>query len=176
MDIEYLFALVAAIPVIAFFVEFLVRADITERHHIHHDTYSISIVVSRTLALVMAFMGVLGVLTSWLCHLGVYAHDPVVLLSFFAAFQVSLLTTLIAVRRYQVVTYADRLVVRPFYGRAQTIMYRDIARMSWVKHAWGGSIHDLLVQTYGGEVARIWGLLDTEQMLLRIDRYDVLDT
>ena len=47
--------LVIALPLLAWVMEFLAGAVISERHHLHHDTYSVSMVVSRTLALVMLF-------------------------------------------------------------------------------------------------------------------------
>ena len=104
--------LVIALPLLAWVMEFLAGAVISERHHLHHDTYSVSMVVSRTLALVMLFMGALGGVTGWLCHLGVFSMRPLLPLAFFVSFQVTLLLMIVAVLRYRVMAYADHMIVR----------------------------------------------------------------
>ena len=175
MEAMGLMVVVAGLPALALVVELLTRADLRERHHIDHDTYAISMVVSRTIALVMVFLGVLGTLTGWLCHLGVFAQSPAVPLAFFASALLTLLVVHYALGRYQVTAYTDRLLVRPFFGRARTVRYEDIARMGWVAPWWGSRVRDLRVETRQGECVQVWGLLDIDQILLRIDRFDVLE-
>lgn len=171
---EDLMAAVVFLPLLASIVTLLAGADLSERHHIHHDTYGVSLVVSRTLVLVMVFMGVLGGLVGWLCHIGVFNSDSLVPLAFFAAFELTLLVMLIAVVRYQVMVYDDHLTVRPAFGRTNTIAYDDIDNMEWRPSYLGPNLRDLLIRAGDGNTLRIWSLLDIEQMLLRIDRFDML--
>lgn len=168
-------ACVVILPLVALLAEMILHTDMAERHHIHHDTYSVSLVITRTTVLVMVFMGSLGVMTGWLCHLGVFATDPSVVLSFFTSFQLTLLVVHSLLGRYRVTTYSDRLTVRPFLGRTKTMRYDEIARMEWVVPAGRGLIRDLNVHAYDGRVVRLWGILDIGQMLMRIDRFDALD-
>ena len=171
---EDLMAVVIFLPLLASIVTLLAGADLSERHHIHHDTYGVSLVVSRTLILVMVFMGVLGSLVGWLCHIGVFDQDSLVPLAFFVAFEVTLLVFLVAVVRYQVMVYDDHLTVRPAFGRTNTIAYREIDNMEWHSSYLGPNLRDLTIRTRDGNEVRVWSLLDIEQMLLRIDRFDRL--
>ena len=175
MFARHLMTAVICLPMGAFLLILVVGTNLSERHHIHHDTYLISPVVSRTPLLVMGFMGVLGGLTGWLCHVGVFASDPVASLAFFVAFQLTLLIMIAAVMRYQVMAYDDRLVVRPAWGRTITLPYDDITSMGWVPSLLAPRLRDLRVHATDGKVARIWCLVDIEQVLLRIDRYEVIE-
>lgn len=167
--------LVVGLPLLALIFVLLSNPGLAERHHSHHDTYLVSPVVSRTLMLVMLFMGVLGGLTGWLCRIGVFAPEPLVPFSFFAAFQVTLLVMVAAVTRYQVMAYDDYMVVRPAFGHERTIAYDSIERMEWVISLLGPSLLDLRIRTVEGQATRIWCLIDIEQVLLRIDRYEVIE-
>ncbi len=175
MDVLVLALTVSVLPVLAFVADRVASMNLSERHHFHHDTYSISMVVLGTIGAVMAFMGVLGLLTGWLCHLGVFAADPRVPLAFFTAFQLTLLVMRQAVGRYQVMTYDDRLLVRPAFGPTQELAYDDISRMQLREPWWGGSVRDLFVETRDGGSAKVWGLIDVDQILVRIDHFDLLE-
>ena len=169
-----LMCVVVGLPLLAELVVLVSGTDISERHHLHHDTYAVSPVMSRTLVLVMVFMGVLGGLTGWLCHLGVFASDPIVPMGCFVSFQATLLLVCIAFTRYQVMLYDDYMIVRPPYGRRRTVPYADIKSMRWRKPHVGLRDRDLVIVLRGGRRIRLWGLVDVERMLLRIDRFDVL--
>ena len=162
-------------PVLAVLISMLGGSSLSERYHLHHDTYAVSLVVSRTLALVMIFMGVLGGLTGWLCGVGVFVGDPLVPLAFFTAFELTILLVLIAVTRHQVMAYDDFMIVRPACGWQREVRYDHIARMVWVPSRLGPHLRDLRIYTDDGKVVRIWYLLDIEQILLRIDRFEVLE-
>lgn len=174
LGFKQLLIAVIALPLCALVIVMLSGTPISERHHLHHDTYSVSLVVSRTFVLVMVFMGVVGGLVGWLCHLGVFSADPLVPLAFFLSFQLMLLLMLAAVMRYQVMAYDDELLVRPPFGRTKTIPYGRIDRMEWIPSFLGPHLHDLRITTTRGVTARIWCLLDIEQILLRIDRFDTM--
>ena len=167
--------LVVGIPLVASLFELVTGTEISERHHVHHDTYSVSRVVPRTMLLVMVFMGVLGGLTNWLCQIGVYSADPSIPMGFFVAFQLTMLVMLVGISRCQAMTYNDRMIVRPMYGRMRTLAYRDITRIERRTTLVAPHFQDLRIHVASGDKVRVSGLLDTEQMLLRIDRFDALD-
>ena len=172
---DHLLMVVVGIPLFAGILMLLAATDLSERHHLHHDTYSISQAMPNTLVLVMVFMGVLGALTGWLCHLGVFGSDPIVPLGFFASFQMALLFAFFGVIRCRVMAYDDRMVVRPWIGRSKQVAYKDIVRMVRSLSLLSPHFHDLRVYTASGDRVRVSGLLDVEQMLVRIDRFDVLE-
>lgn len=172
---EFLITVVVLLPLVGVVACALAGSGISERHHAHHDTYAVSLVVSHTLLLVMTFMGVLGGLTAWLCHIGVFTSDALVPLAFFTAFQVTLLLILIMTVRYRVVAYDDRLTVFPPLGRRRTISYDSIDHMEWVRSFFAPHFHDLCIYTKERRVVRIWYLLDIGQMLLRVDRFELME-
>ncbi|MBP3892702.1 MAG: hypothetical protein J6D34_01515 [Atopobiaceae bacterium] len=172
-DVHMLMAVIV-IPLLAASIEMLAGTRISERHHVHHDTYAVSLVVPRTLVLVMVFMGALGAAVGWLCHVGVFASDPSVPLAFFIMFQMTLFIMVIGAMRYQVMAYGDLMVVRPAYGFTRTIRYDQIDCMTWTSSFLTPRMRDVRVHSLQGDTVRLWSLLDIEQILLRIDRYDVL--
>ena len=168
--------LIMVVPVLAVLLELVTRFDIVERHHIHHDTYAVSLVVTRTIMLVNGFMGVLGLLVSWLCRVGIYGQvEPVLTMSFFLSFELALLIAQSVVGRYQVVTYEDHLTVTPFVGATRSMRYADITQMRYRQRFPGGFVTDLHLTAKDGSHVSIWGILDIDQMLLRIDRFEVLE-
>ena len=173
IDLQMLTA-VLVIPLLAASVEMLTGTRISERHHVHHDTYTVSLVVPRTLVLVMVFMGALGGVVGWLCHLGVFTSDPSVPLAFFIMFQVTLFFMAIGAMRYQVMAYDDMMVVRPAYGFTRTIYYDQIDSMAWVSSFLTPRMRDVRIRSKLGDSVRLWSLIDIEQILLRIDRYDAI--
>ncbi len=166
---------VAIPPLVAGLMAMLSNESLAERHHMHHDTYAISPVVSRSLILVMIFMAVLGCLSGWLSQLGVFATDPEVPLWFFASFEVSLFMAVIAIFRYRVMAYGDRLLIRPVVGRTRTVFYESIRRMWRTPSTVAEGMHDLMLEDRDGTTLCVSGMLDIEQILLRINRFDVLE-
>ena len=171
---QCLFVIVVAIPLVAVVLCLLAGSSMAERLHSHHNTYSISLVVSRALTLVMVFMGVLGGLTSWLCRLGVFSQSHLLPLSFCIAFELTILIMVMAVLRYQVMSYEDRITVRGPFVSTRTIRYADIDRMEWRWSYLGPHLRDLWIHASDGTKTRIWCLVDVERLLLQIDRFDVL--
>jgi hypothetical protein len=162
-------------PVVAALMAMLSGESLAERHHLHHDTYAVSQVASRSLMLVMVFMAVLGCLSGWLSQLGVFATDPRVPLWFFVSFEVSLLVAVIALSRYRVMAYSDRMVIKPAFGRTHTIFYRNIRHMRRTPSTMAEGMYDLMIEDQDGTVLGISGMLDIERILMRINRFDVLD-
>jgi len=167
-------ALMIVLPVLAATGQHLADRGLSERHHRHHDTYVAASVLTRTLIVVMVFMAVLGLALTWLCSLGVFEASTVVLGSFFSSFVVTMFLLWLLMRRYSVVTYDDRMVVTPILGRQRTIAYRDITSMEWHRALLGGR-QDVRVFSKGQRrPSTIRGILDVQQILMRINRFDVL--
>ena len=165
----------AVAPLVSVVTEWVVGRRLTERHHSTHDTYVISTALTGALSLAMQFMGLLGILLGWLCHLGVFAADETTMLGFFASFVVAMFVMWWALRRYRVSAYEDYLEVTPFVGRMRTVRYADIEAMRWSR-GWTISSNRSIIIYVGGEVAAVLaGTFDLDQILLRINRNDVLE-
>lgn len=167
-------AVVVVVPVLSVGLELTGGSNISERHHSHHDTYVASSASMRALVVGMVFMGGVGLILAWLCGVGVFDAHPNVVLGFFSSFLAVCFALWFAMRRYRVVTYDDYMVVTPFVGRTVRISYDQITSMRWHRSwIWAGPPSvDVLVG--GRRVAYLWGGLDTDEILMRIDRYDVL--
>lgn len=170
----FLSAIAVGMPLLSIFIELAGSAGISERHHSHHDTFVISSALTRSVVLSMVFMGVTGLLLTWLCALSVFRADPTVVLSFFSSFIFVAFFMWLIMRRYRVSLYDDFMDVRPFFGGMRSVNYADIESMEWAGVRVGTGYRDLVVYEDGDVFTRIPGVLDIEQILLRIDRYDVL--
>lgn len=171
-----LLALMAGVPVVAAVIEWSGDLGISERHHSHHDTYVVSSAFTRALVFAMIFMGSMGLIFCWLCTVGVFAASVEVIAGFFAAFLVVMFAMWFLMRRYKVVTYDDRMEVTPFVGPERVIRYRDITSMTWANHWTMGEVPSVHVMVGGRYAAMIWSAIDVEQILQRINRYDVLES
>lgn len=167
----------AGIPIVASILEWALAARTAERHHGHHDTYIVASSLSRAMVIAMVFMGFMGLFFALLSTNGVFetAVDVRVILGFFAAFLVVLMLIWLALRRYQVKLYDDRLEVTPFLGPSKTIAYADIDRLAWSGIRAGTGYQNLSVYVGNRHVATLLGILDMDQILMRINRFDVLD-
>ena len=162
------------IPVLAALIETMGGVGIAERHHSHHDTYVVETSFSRALVIAMFFMGIVGIVLSWLCTMGVFIASPLVVITFFVAFLVVMFSMWICMRRYRVATYEEYMDITPFVGGNIHVVYRDIERMEWYGPRSGTGYRNLMVYVDGRPVGMLWGILDLEQILMRVDRYDVL--
>ena len=174
---ELLIAAVAGIPLVAVIIEWAAAAHTAERHHSHHDTYVVASSLLRAMVISMVFMGLMGLFLAWLCRDGVFgdAVDVRVVLGFFAAFLVVLMLIWLALHRYRVMLYDDSMTVRPFLGADRTVAYADIERLAWTGIRAGTGYQNLSVYSGGKRVAILLGILDIDQILMRINRFDVLD-
>lgn len=167
--------LCALVPLVAAVSEWFISSGISERHHSHHETYVTPRAMTSVLVIVMVFMGLLGILLSWLCRLGVFVADETAMISFFAAFDVVMFVMWAAMRRYRVSTYDDHMVVTPFLGKSKTIRYADIDRLQWLPPTLLTRGHSLAVVAKGKVQAVLNSSFDLDQILLRINRNDVLE-
>lgn len=174
MDLLIMVAVVVAIPLAASLVDVTGGSGISERHHSHHDTYGISNALLRALLIAMIFMSGVGLILTWLCQVGVFDARPSVVLGFFESFLIVCFVLWLCMRRYRVVTYDSYMVVTPFVGSPIRIDYDRISALRWrLSWMWTAS-RGIEVFVGGKRVAFLWGALDTEEILMRIDRYDVL--
>jgi hypothetical protein len=170
-------AIMFVAPLVALAMQLKDGAGMAERHHRHHDSYAASPNFLRALVVVMLFMSVLGILLAWLCRLGVYSANDLVLLSFFASFVLVTFVLWACVRRYRVVTYADYMDVTPPLGMPVKVAYNDIERIERAPAPVLSGQSDVRLYV-GGDVPRVirlWGMVDVEQVLLRVNRFEVLD-
>lgn len=167
--------LAAGVPLLAIVLVWLGDAQIAERHHSHHDTYVVAGTMLWVFVFAMVFMGALGVLLGWLCLVGVFTADASVVLGFFDAFLgVSFLLWLV-LRRYKVMTFDDHMLVTPFVGRTATIRYGDISSMEWSPSLLLPNTRNVSVFVGRRRRALLWGGLDLDQILIRINRYDAFE-
>ena len=150
-------------------------SSIAERHHSHHDTYLIATTLIWSLVFAMVFMGALGAILGWLCMIEVFTADPVTVLVFFDSFLVVSFGYWLLLCRYKVVTYEDHLEVTPFFGKRQSIDYRDISALEWTPSFVIENGRNVRVFVGHRRRALLWGALDLDQILIRIDRFDVLE-
>lgn len=171
-------AITVLVPIVALLLQFMDGAGMSERHHRHHDSYSVSVTFLRTLVLVMAFMSLLGLLLSWLCSLGAYSADDTVLLAFFCTFVVVTFFMWLGMRRYRVVTYEDYMTIRPVLGPSCTVRYEQVDRMERLRPNSFTGHQSVRVYVGGGRRRRVrlWGMVGVEQILIRVNRFDVLDS
>lgn len=162
-------------PLVAMILELLSGGGLIERHHSHHDTYVISNIMSRVLVMAMVFMGLLGIMLSWLCMMEVFAADETVMLGFFASFVDVMFVMWFAMRRYLVCTYDDRMEVVPLVGRRRTVRYDEIEQLRWSSAFTLMGNRSISVIVDGKVAVQLLGTLDLEQILLRINRDDAFE-
>lgn len=165
-----------AVPVIALVFEHVGNVRITERHHSHHDTYVVSAEFTRSIVLAMAFMAALGLLIAWLCEQDVFGADEGTVLAFFDAFLVTSFLLWAAICRYRVSTFGDCMAVTPLVGPKVWIRYGRIDRLEWSGLRAGTGFRNLVVWVDGRRAVTLLGIVDVEQILMSIDRFDLLPT
>lgn len=147
---------------------------LAERHHSHHDTYAISPDFLRALVVAMLLMGCLGVLLGSFCAIGLFDASWAALLTFVDAFTCTMLAMWFALCRYKISLFEDRAVITPLLGGDICFFYADIQEMTWTGIRRNSGYRDLLIRENDGDLIRVRGLVDIEQVLLHVDRFDVL--
>ena len=172
---ETLLVVVAAVvPLVALVVEHVGNVRITERHHSHHDTYVVSAEFTRSLVLAMAFMAALGLLVAWLCERDVFVASATTVLVFFDAFLVTCFVMWSLICRYRVSTFSDSMAVTPPLGPKVWVRYDQIDRLEWSGLRVGTGFRNLVVWVGGRRAVTLLGILDVEQIIMSIDRFDLL--
>lgn len=168
--------LALGIPLAAALLLLAYDVGISERHHSHHDTYVIGSNLMLVLVFVMIVMGVIGVLLGWLCTIGVFWVRYPLVMSFFDSFLVITFAFWLALRRYKVTTYDDRLEITPFLGPRRIVAYDDITTMEWTPSLLMPNGRNVGVYVGQKRVALLWSGLDLDQILVRMGRFDTLDS
>lgn len=148
---------------------------IAERHHRHHDTFSVPSALTDALLKAMVTVSLVGLLLSLLCITGVFWQRYVFVLAFFDAFAIALFLAWLALCRHKVALFEDHMVVTPLFGHDVMVLYADIDRLTWtgLRHSTG--YRNLRVGADGVYVADILGVIDVEQVLLHVDRFDAFE-
>lgn len=165
---------VVAAPVTAAILEHSGNVGISERRHSHHDTYVTPASLTRSLIIDMAFVSAIAVILGWLCYVNVFTPNPDIVMAFFASFSVVMFMAWYILSRYKVSLFDDEMVMVPFFGHEITINYQDIKRMEWIGGRRGSGFRDLLIWTSDTSKVRLSGMIGLDQVLLKIDRFDVL--
>ena len=177
MDLTAVYMGIAfCVPAASALLLFVYDVGISERHHSHHDTYVIGSNLMITLVLAMIVMGAIGILLGWLCLIGVFWLHYSLVMGFFDAFLVVVFAFWLILRRYKVTTYDDHLEITPFFGRKTTFSYSDITAMEWTPSILMPSRRNIGVYVEGKRAALLWSGLDLDQILMRINRFDILDS
>ncbi len=174
MGLVLLAVVAVLVPLVALVLEHVGNVRISERHHSHHDTYVVPVAFTRALVLAMVFAGVFGLALAGLCALRVFLVDPVWVLVFFDAFVVSGFAMWWCLGRYKVSTFEECLAVTPLLGPDVWVRYEEIERLEWIGFRKGSGYRNLGIWAGGRRVATLSGIVDVEQILMRIDRFDVL--
>ena len=130
--------------------------------------------LTRSLIIDMAFVSAIAVILGWLCYVNVFTPNPDIVMAFFASFSVVMFMAWYILSRYKVSLFDDEMVVVPFVGSEISINYQDIKRMEWVGGRRGSGFRDLLILTSNASKVRLSGMIGLDQVLLKIDRFDVL--
>ena len=162
------------VPLVALVLEHAGNVRITERHHSHHDTYVVSAPFRRSLVLAMTFVAVLGLALAWLCEADVFVADAELPLVFADAFLVTCFVLWCFLCRYRVSTFGDCMVVTPLVGPRVWVRYDDIDRLEWRGMRMESGFRSLAVWVGGRRVVTLHGIVDVEQIIMSIDRFDLL--
>ncbi len=151
---------------------------ISERHHAHHDTYLVPPLFTRGVALCMVLFALLGDMIGVMCLMRVFSADPTVCLAFFDAAVITMWVLWATLCRYKVSIFeaneehGRRVVITPLIGLPKVVRVDDITHMSWFGMRKNSGYRDLLFWENGKRLAHIWAIVDLEQILLHIDRFD----
>lgn len=149
---------------------------LAERHHSHHDTYLVPPDFLRSLAVAMLLVGCLGVLLGTFCGVGLFDSDMICVLAFTDTFTWMALVMWLMMARYKVSLFEDRGVIVPLVGRSICFFYSDIASIRWSGPRRASGYRDLVITDIDGRRYKIKGIIDIEQVLLHVDRFDVLES
>lgn len=243
MVFEVMFVILVCVPLFVVWRMWERSNDLAERHHAHHDTYSVSPTLLQVVAYASICSSCMGIVLGCLCATGSIPFDSIIVTVFFSAFSLTCAAIWILLSRYCIATYDTQMCITPFFGKSFIVAYEKITAMKWTPvyffatqqsirvafcpsqnhsdHASASkSLQDPKKRTYeqdetlareqnknanheqykiantesavSHEVPRsvdankhhedthyvfhIWSILDIEQILMRINRFDVLDS
>jgi hypothetical protein len=176
MSIPFLIAIIGGLPIFSAIFQIVSDTDIAERHHSHHDTYRVSKTFTRMLVYAMGCMGAMGILVCLLQKAGLLDVDLSVAIAFFCSFVVTTWAVWAMFGRYRVETHSDYLRVVPLLGRARVIPYDRICGIRTMGDSLLEGSPSICVYERGRRApVLLWNLLDVEQILMRVNRSDLLE-
>ncbi|WP_455138348.1 hypothetical protein [Thermophilibacter sp.] len=174
MRVAVLLAVAVLVPLVALVLEHAGNVRISERHHSHHDTYAVPASFTRALVLAMVFMAVLGLVMAWLSWEGALDASLELVLGFTDAFLVTCCALWAALCRYRVSTFDGCMAVTPLVGRRVWIRYAEIDHLEWAGLRNESGFRNLVVHVEGRRPVTLYGIVDIEQLIMSIDRFDLL--
>lgn len=169
-----LVAVAVVVPLVALVLEHAGNVRITERHHSHHDTYVVSAPFRRSIVLAMTFFSALGLVLAWLCEMDVFIDAGALALVFTDGFVLMCFVLWCFLCRYRVSTFRDCMTVTPFVGPRVWVRYDQIERLEWSGMRMESGFRSLVVWVDGRPAVTLLGIVDVEQIIMSIDRYDLL--
>ena len=243
MVFEVMFVILVCVPLFVVWRMWERSNDLAERHHAHHDTYSVSPALLQVVAYASICSSFMGIVLGCLCATGNIAFDSITVTVFFSAFSLTCAAIWVLLSRYCIATYDTQMCITPFFGKSFIVAYEKITAMKWtpvyffatqqsirvafcpsqnhsgyvsarkslqdskkhtfeqdetlareqnknanheqykiantesaVPHDVSRSIDDNKHHEDTHYVFHIWSILDIEQILMRINRFDVLDS
>lgn len=173
MDI-FLAILGLVLPILAVLLDDVASGRIPERHHSHHDTYTVPVEYTHAFLDAALVMGILGLMVAFLCFVGVFRVTVRVVLTFTDTFVVTILVLWGILRNYKVSVFDDHMVVTKPFKRIVSVEYANIERMEWHGFRRSSGYRNLYIWAGGRHVCTLWCMLDLEQILMRVDRFDAL--
>lgn len=169
-----LYIVAVGVPAVALVLERGGNVRISERHHSHHDTYAVPVAFTRSIVLAMTLMAALGLLLALLCGARLVGEDPVQVLAFTDGFVATCLALWVMFGRYRVSTFDGCMVVTPLVGRRVWIRYEEIDHLEWAGLRSESGFRNLVVYVAGRRPVTLYGIMDIEQLIMSIDRFDLL--
>ncbi len=183
-----LLMLISTVPALVanVFEHFFTSFRIAERHHSHHDTYVVPPLFTRGIALCLLVTAFVGDLTAIMCLMGVYSANPVTVLGFFDGACLALFVAWYVLCRYKVQIFdagadgraeegapqARAVVIRPLVGKRKVVYVDQITHMNWFGVRKTSGYRDLMIWENERRKTHIWAIVDLEQILMHIDRFD----
>ena len=130
--------------------------------------------LTRSLIIDMAFVSAIAVILGWLCYVNVFTPNPDIVMAFLRAFSVVMFMAWYILSRYKSRFLTMRWSWSRSLDKRLPINYQDIKRMEWVGGRRGSGFRDLLIWTSDTSKVRLSGMIGLDQVLLKIDRFDVV--
>lgn len=150
------------------------EARMSERHHRHHDTYMVNARFTRSLLSaihVIALLEVALVLCSRVFEYRAHVQETLI---FFDCFLLTLFVAWALLRRYKVSVYDTQTILTPMIGFEKIVRHKEISCMAWCGIRKASGYRNLAIYVGNKRALELWGSVDIERILLRIDRYDAI--
>ena len=131
MVFEVMFVILVCVPLFVVWRMWERSNDLAERHHAHHDTYSVSPALLQVVAYASICSSFMGIVLGCLCATGNIAFDSITVTVFFSAFSLTCAAIWVLLSRYCIATYDTQMCITPFFGKPFIVAYEKITAMKW---------------------------------------------